>query len=221
MNRVVKIVLVIDVIDVDLVVIAPAYWPRINQFKPVAAVLKAGTVVDDYRAVDAEVVFSAEMLMEMFFRDASMVSHRPPLRLGTPARVVVTSLAITIALIPLLFFLARLLLGPGVLFLNFLGLTNLVLLIFLLLLGPSLIFFLDGSVILLSPPLLLLHSSVVFLCLSRVILSASLGILWRPRLLFGLFPLLGMFLPGLRMLRLGLFLPRRLCFVRLLRQTAD
>ena len=64
MNRIVKKVLIIEVIDVNVIVIAPPYRPRVDQFKPVAVVLKAGTVVDDYRAVDAE-VFPAEVLMEM------------------------------------------------------------------------------------------------------------------------------------------------------------
>ena len=87
----------------------------------------------------------------------------------------------------------------------------------LLLLRPLLIFLLDAPAVFLRVPLLLLNYSVIILRLSRVIFGVSLVILQRPRLLPGLFPLLGMFLALLRMLRVGIFLSRRLPFVGLLR----
>ena len=106
MNRIVKIVLIIEVIDVNVIVIAPTHWPGIDHLKPIAAVLEAGTVIDDYRAVEAEMVFPSEVLMEMLFRNASVVGGRAVFRLSTPHRalVVITDLPVAILLGSLLLF---------------------------------------------------------------------------------------------------------------------
>lgn len=209
-----QVILVVFVVDVNVVVVAPIRRPGIHQLKPIAAVLEARPAIDDLRALEAEVVFPSEVLVEITLRDASVISGAATLRLCRVASTVMR-LAILVLLGLLLCVVASFLLGPLILLLGFLILLDL----FLLILTGMLLFRLSALLILLlGAMLLVLGPLLVFLGLLGVVLSAPLVLLLRmlgglgifSLLRFGLLLFLGMFCFG--MLFFGLFLASR--FVR-------
>jgi hypothetical protein len=212
MHRVIKIVLIIGVVDVDVVVIAPTDWPRINQLKPIVAVLESRPAFDDHGTVEAEMVFSAELLMKTLFRDRSVIGRRAPLSLSTPnwALLVITVAAIAILLATFLLFCLR-----------FRVLLRLPLLLLAsvrrILLCLPLVLFLGATVI------LLLRLCLIVLGLLSVRFRPSLVLLWSALVRLGRLPLLWSFrLPLLLgMFLLGRFLAVRLVRVRLLCEPAD
>ena len=54
-------ILSIDVVDVAVVGVGPAYWPRINDGKPVSTILKTWLAFDDCRMVDDQRMLTPEM----------------------------------------------------------------------------------------------------------------------------------------------------------------
>jgi hypothetical protein len=65
MYRAAHIVAAVNVINVDLVRVAPARRQRTPDGKPIAAVLETRTAFNDHRPDDDKPVFTAKMLMPM------------------------------------------------------------------------------------------------------------------------------------------------------------
>src|SRR5579859_840025 len=61
MHRTEKEISVVDVINVHLIGIRPAYRPRLNDGEPVSAILKARRAFHDHGTSDAEPVLTAKM----------------------------------------------------------------------------------------------------------------------------------------------------------------
>jgi hypothetical protein len=199
-----EIVLIVHIVDVDIVIVAPGGRPRISDVEPVSAVLEAGPALVDLGTVEAEVVFPAEVLMEVLLRDASAISGGTSLRavVVIRTRMVVMRLTVTLLLSPSLLVG----LGFGVLLLYFLVLLGLMLLGFgsVLLLGVLLIVLSTLSVVLRALLFFLLRMVVwlwglplrLWMCL-LCMLGLRLGPLalgmfrLRPLLAWMLFSLLG------------------------------
>ncbi len=69
--RVVHVIAAIHIIDVDVVGVVPACWPRLNKSKPIAAVLKARISAHQDRVAHAEVVPTAKIRTETVVWDST------------------------------------------------------------------------------------------------------------------------------------------------------
>jgi hypothetical protein len=127
--------------------------------------LEAGAALVDFWAMEAEVVFPAEVLMEVLLGDASVIGSGASLRV-----VVVIGTGAVVMRLPVTFLLsAVLLVGScvGFLLLNFLVLLRLMLLRFasvlLLILCPLLVFLLGPMLVVLSVLGVVLRALLFFL----------------------------------------------------------
>jgi hypothetical protein len=200
-DGIVKVVLIVHVVDIDVVVVAPRGRPWVSDVERVSAVLEPGPALEHLGAMEAEVVFAAEVLMEVLLRDAAVISGGTSLR----AIVVLRARMIVVRLTVAIFLGAALLIGlrRRALLLNFLVLLRLVLLGFASVL-----------LVLLRPMLVILSGLGVFLrallfCLLRVVvllrgLTLRLWVFLLRMFLLSLWPLaLGMF--RLRFFLTGMF----------------
>ena len=62
--RVVHVISAVCVVDVDVVGVVPAHWPRVDKPKPIAAILEAGISVDENWLADMESVLTPKMRAE-------------------------------------------------------------------------------------------------------------------------------------------------------------
>src|SRR5271157_5377539 len=69
--RVVHVIAAVDVIDVEVVGVVPAIRPRINETKPIAAVLEARISADHNWGADVEVVLTAKVGAETLVGNAA------------------------------------------------------------------------------------------------------------------------------------------------------
>src|SRR5579862_1417877 len=63
----------IDVVNVNVVAVRPAGWPRLIKPEPIAAVLEARTPLNNHRTIDNEHVLVTEVGAETVVRNAAVV----------------------------------------------------------------------------------------------------------------------------------------------------
>ena len=73
MHRAADVVIVVDVINVNLVAIVPAWRQRTRKREPVSVILKARMARNVDRTHDHKPVFAAKMHAEVVFRNTAMV----------------------------------------------------------------------------------------------------------------------------------------------------
>ena len=165
----------IDVIDIDVIRVVPVRGPRLNETKPIAAVLEARISADQPWAADAEFMPAPKLGAETIIRDATFApGTESQCRLGSLSPLFIrSSLSVLLPLLTLLLS-GLLLLLVLVLLLDAL---LLLLLVLVLLLG-ALLLLLFVLVLLLGVLLLLLFVLVLLL---NVLLLLSLSLLlFRP-----------------------------------------
>src|SRR5580692_423632 len=64
----------VDVVNINVVGVKPAHWPRLTESEPVASVLEARLPLDNDRAVDHEHVLAAEICPKTVVRNAAVVA---------------------------------------------------------------------------------------------------------------------------------------------------
>jgi len=72
--RVKHVIPAIHIINVHVVGVVPAYRPRVNESKPIAAVLKARISAHHNRVADAELVVTAKIGVETLVRNSIVAS---------------------------------------------------------------------------------------------------------------------------------------------------
>jgi hypothetical protein len=76
MAPIVEIVVVVDIVDVKVVVVAPIAGPGIGIFKPIPAILKALVAASTPAALHVKRVFAAEAASETVIGNATTVAGR-------------------------------------------------------------------------------------------------------------------------------------------------
>jgi hypothetical protein len=71
MHRAKQEIFSVDVIDINHIGVCPAYWPRLGNHEPIAAVLKARCSCNYHRLADAKRVLPAKVGAEPVLRNAS------------------------------------------------------------------------------------------------------------------------------------------------------
>lgn len=75
---VVHVIAVVLVVDVNVVGVIPAGWPRFNKSKPIAAVLEAGISADHFRFAHAKYVLTAKVGAKTIIWNAAAASLAEP-----------------------------------------------------------------------------------------------------------------------------------------------
>ncbi len=73
MAQIDQVILTIDEVDVEVIVIAPAYWPRFSITKPIAAVVEAILAAYHLRMTNVEMVLAAKVRMEIGIGDPTVL----------------------------------------------------------------------------------------------------------------------------------------------------
>ena len=158
-GRVTQVIATVDVIDIDVIRVVPARWPRLNKSKPIATVLEARISADQPWAADAEFMLAPKVGTETIVRDpTSAPGTESQCRLGSLSPLLIrSSLSVLLSLLTLL--LSSLLLFVLV---QLLSVLLLLLFVLVLLLGVLLLL-LFVLVLLLGVLLLLLFVLVLLL----------------------------------------------------------
>jgi len=63
----------VDVVNINVVGVKPAHWPRLTESEPIAAVLEARLPFDNYGTINDEHVLATKIGVETVLRNAAVV----------------------------------------------------------------------------------------------------------------------------------------------------